>query len=224
MNRYQYGCLAALQKLGMEAGPVPYVATTGRDTDYNANMKQDIWKSMDDETFTTGEESGQGMPSPSKTANENDGAYGTAQGTYDVGGFDANRLLVDRDKRISDANMLAFAANRDMDQSFGPEAAMTQPHGPKMAGLVNPLKIKSPMTNSIGMMGKRTSGLTPKPMGLATPGKNPMGSVMPKATTMPVTGTNMMNNLAGTAGPAAQPMGVDNAMTAASSHVGKLVT
>lgn len=213
-----------MKKLGMEAGAVPYVSTKNRDTDFAANMKQDIWKNFDDRAFSTGEESGIGMPSPAKVASENDGGYGDPTGGYSVGGFDANQNLVDRDKRINDALTAAFETNRLLDQSYGPEAAITQPHGPKMAGLINPMKIKSPMSNSIGMMGKRTSGVTAKPMGISNPLAKPMGMSIPKPGSMPSTGTNIMNNLAGTAGPTAPQMGVDHAMTAAGSHVGKLIT
>lgn len=224
MKNYEFGRYYLLSKLGMEAGIVPYVATKERDSSFSENKKQDFWKNFDDQAFVTGEESGVGMPSPSKVATENDGAYGAPSGSYGVGGLDANQALPDRSKRISDALSAAFESNRLYDQSYGPEAAITQPHGPKLGGLINPLKIKSPMSSSVGMMGKRTSGIAPKPMGISNPLSKPMGMSIPKPGSMPSVGTNIQNNLAGTAGPTVPPMGVDHAMTSAGSHVGKLIS
>lgn len=223
MNYYQYGCLRALEKLGMEAGPVAYATTESRDSSFADNRKQELWKSVDDEPFATGEESSIGMPSPSKVATENDGAYGAPEGSYGVGGQDANSVLPDRLQRRLDSISRGFDVNSSIDQSYAPEASNTQPFGNKMGGLINPLKIKSPMSSSVGMMGKRTSGITPKPLGMQSPLAKPMGMNIPKPGALPSMGTNIMNNMAGTAGPMVPPVGMDNAMTAASSHVGKLV-
>lgn len=133
---YAHGRQHALVKLGMDAGPAPYAATETRDSSFSDNKKQLLWKSMDDEPFMTGEESGVGMPSPSKEASENDGGYGEPSGPYGAGAYDANADKVDRDQRNSDSVARGFETNRLLDQSYAPEVAMTQPHGSKMAGLM----------------------------------------------------------------------------------------
>jgi len=130
---YTHGCHVALTKLGMEAGPAPYAPTDVRDSTFADNKKQLLWKNMDDEAFMTGEESGIGMPSPSKEASENDGGYGDPSGPYGAGSYDANADKVDRDQRNSDSVARGFETNRLLDQSYGPEASTTQPHGMKFA-------------------------------------------------------------------------------------------
>jgi hypothetical protein len=130
---YNYGRDIARMKLGMEAGVVPYAPSDSRDSSYSDNKKQLLWKNTDDEPFVTGDESGVGMPSPNKEASENDGGYGQGDGPYAAGSFDANREYPDHEQRNRDSIARAFETNRLSDQSFAPEAAMTQPHGPKLA-------------------------------------------------------------------------------------------
>jgi len=139
---YLHGQIHALQKLGMvdTVGPVAYKPAQTRGVDLgNANTKQEFWKNFDSEPFVTGEESSLGMPSAPKTGSlrklgtENDYGYGQSPGLTPIGGYDADQERVDRNKRLSDAMQNAFAANEAYDQSYAPESASTQPHGPKMA-------------------------------------------------------------------------------------------
>ena len=212
MNYYQYGRLQALVKLGMDAGVVPYVRSEARDSPVFDNKAQLLWKSVDDEPFVTGEESGVGMPSPAKTGSENDGGYGDAMGSYGVGGLDAQQDLPDRNYRNEDAMRQAFETNRLMDQSTMPEAAATQPHGPKMA-------MSFPKAPGIKMPGagealnprgpNSTRGLTANPL------RPPTINSLPKG--------NTMNSLSGTlpkvpntsrwAGPAGRSHVGKNALT-----------
>ena len=137
MRTYDFGCIQALRKLGMAAdvGPIAYAPVSSRDSSLGVeNKRQDFWKSVDDEPFTTGTESGLSMPSGSKTGS--DYGYGQPMGSYGVGGQDANQHLPDRNKRLSDAMQNAFDANEKMDQSYAPESASTQPFGPKMAATI----------------------------------------------------------------------------------------
>lgn len=143
MNHYLHGCCCALIKLGLEASAVPYVRTKLRDSDQLpvANSSQAFWKNFDENPSMTGEESSIGMPSASKAASENDYGYGAANGLYGVGGVDADQNKSDRDLRLKSAIREAIRSNESYDQSYAPEAATTQPFGPKMgAYALNPLK------------------------------------------------------------------------------------
>lgn len=194
MNYYQYGRLQALVKLGMDAGIVPYVRSEARDSPVFDNKAQLLWKSVDNEPFVTGEESGVGMPSPAKTGSENDGGYGDAMGSYGVGGLDAQQALPDRNYRNEDAMRQAFEPNRLMDQSTMPEAAFTQPHGPKMA-------MSFPKAPGIKMPGagaalnprgpNLTRGLTANPLRPPTLNSLPKGNTMNR---MSGTIPNLTNN------------------------------
>lgn len=162
---YTHGRKVALLKLGMEAGPAPYAPTDVRDSTFADNKKQLLWKNMDDEPFMTGEESGIGMPSPSKEASENDGGYGDPSGPYGAGAYDANADKVDRDQRNSDSVARGFETNRLLDQSYGPEAATTQPHGSKLA-FPTGLNAKAGVTGAAAMGHGR--GVLPKLPGVNT--------------------------------------------------------
>lgn len=194
MNYYQYGRLQALVKLGMPAGVVPYAAAESDNSSMFDNKKQLLWKSVDDEPFVTGEESGIGMPSPAKTGSENDGGYGEPSGAYGAGGRDANQDLPDRDYRNQDATRQAFETNRLIDQSTMPEAAITQPHGPKM-GMAFPKApgIKMPgMGAALNPRGPNmTRGLTGNPLGTPTFNSLSKGNVMNR---MSGTIPNLTNN------------------------------
>lgn len=175
---YTHGCRVALIKLGMEAGPAPYASTDVRDSTFADNKKQLLWKNMDDEAFMTGEESGIGMPSPSKEASENDGGYGDPSGPYGAGAYDANTDKVDRDQRNSDSVARGFETNRLLDQSYGPEAAITQPHGPKLA-FPTGLNAKAGISGAANM--GRNMGALPKlpsPMGVKGIGQNARAGTM----------------------------------------------
>lgn len=161
MRYYDYGCLRALMKIGMAAdvGPIPYAPTTSRDSNLGVeNKKQDLWKSVDDESHI-------GMPSAPKTGAEL--GYGSSVGTYGIGGADANQHLPDRDKRLSDAIQNAFTANTQYDQSYAPESPSTQPYGPKMAAAIRAIAAPSSRNAfSVPRLGGRpptntTSGMLP---------------------------------------------------------------
>jgi hypothetical protein len=165
---YKLGAMQALNKLGM-ADAIPYVSTRARDVDYaNANRKQEFWKNFDDEPLSTGEESSIGMPSPAKTGSENDYGYGQPTGAYGTGGRDENQHLSDRNKRLSDAIQNAFAANETYDQSYAPESAATQPHGPKMAMTFGIAAPKS-STRQFGKVPGLTQRPTSSTMGMSVP-------------------------------------------------------
>jgi hypothetical protein len=69
-----------------------------------------------------------------KMASQSDAGYARfSDGIYGVGAADANRLMVDRDLRNQLSIQRAFDTNNNLDASFGPEPAMTQPHGSEKA-------------------------------------------------------------------------------------------
>jgi len=171
MRYYEYGRLRALMKIGMtsDVGPISYAPSQFRNSDLGVeNKKQDFWKSIDDEPSVTGNESGIGMPSAPKTGSEL--GYGSSVGTYDIGGSDANQHLPDRNKRLSDAMQNAFTANEQYDQSYAPEAASTQPYGPKLAAAAMRIAAPKPPGNTFGVPrlggrpgGNTTMGMQPTP-------------------------------------------------------------
>lgn len=134
---YLRGVNAAQQKLGTASGGIPYSprnSSRNPQFDYTANKRNDLWSEFDQSTLTTGEESSLGMPSPggaNKTGGVEDGQYSMHDGPYAQGGFDHNLGKPDelRDQILSSAIEEAFQANQDYDVSYGPESAMTQPHG-----------------------------------------------------------------------------------------------
>ena len=111
--------------------PIEHKSRSQREPfDFAADKKDELWREMDRETATTGEESGIGMPSAGgvdKNAGLSDGGYGDTEGPYAQGSFDANQHLVDRDKRLRSAIEEAFLSNENYDKSYGPESATTQP-------------------------------------------------------------------------------------------------
>jgi len=99
-HAYKLGRYAALIKLGTEAGPIAYAPRDGHEHEPVAeNNLQQILLEMSREPAVTGEESGIGMPSPSKVGSLNDGGYSQGTGVYGVGGYDADINKVDRDDR-----------------------------------------------------------------------------------------------------------------------------
>jgi hypothetical protein len=191
MRYYEFGRLRALVKIGMvsDVGPIAYASSRSRDSDLGVeNKKQDFWKSIDDEPSITGNESGIGMPSAPKTGSEL--GYGSSVGTYDIGGSDANQHLSDRDKRLSDAMQNAFTANTQYDQSYAPEAASTQPYGPKLAAAAMRIAAPKPGGNAFGVPrlggrpgGNTTMGMQPTPATTIKPptGLSPQHSVAQNA-------------------------------------------
>lgn len=162
---YEYGQRIALVKLGMEAGIAPYAPTDVRDSSYADNKKQLLWKNVDDTAFVTGDESGAGMPSPSKEASENDSGYGDANSVYAIGSYDANKDMPDHAQRTRDNVSRGFEKNELLDESYGPEAAITQPHGPKLA-----VAFPTGMNAKAGISGAASMRSTvPKLPGMANP-------------------------------------------------------
>jgi len=137
---YVSGLNAARTKVGAVAGPIAYAP---RDQQENHTLSdknmQLAWLDADRKPSVTGEESGIGMPSPGKEASHklggmSDGGYSAfSNGEYGSGSQDADRLRADSDYRKSDAARRAFVTNENIDQSFGPEPATTQPHGSRYA-------------------------------------------------------------------------------------------
>lgn len=174
MRYYEYGCLRALIKIGMAAdvGAIPYASTPTKNSDLGSeNNRQALWKSVDEEPVVTGNESGLGMPSAPKTGAEL-GYSNNHTGTYAIGGSDASQDLPDRNKRLSDAIQNAFRSNEQYDQSYAPEAAFTQPHGPKMAAMAR--AIAAPSARS-SFSTPRLGGRTPN----ATMGMQPAQNIKP---------------------------------------------
>jgi len=107
-------------------------------------------------------------PVDTKTGSEL--GYGSSVGTYDIGGSDANQHLADRNKRLSDAMQNAFTANEQYDQSYAPEAASTQPYGPKLAAAAMRIAAPKPPGSTFGVPrlggrpgGNTTMGMQPTP-------------------------------------------------------------
>jgi len=121
------GCLAARLKLGTAAGAIEYApGPPGETPTNNDNMVQEQQLHAKRE------------PAPAfmvpKMASQSDAGYAQyGDGLYGVGAADANRLLVDRDLRNRLSIQRAFDTNNNLDASFGPEPAMTQPHGSEKA-------------------------------------------------------------------------------------------
>jgi hypothetical protein len=159
-HAYYAGHVAALSKLGTEAGPIAYSPRDGADHNpVSENNLQQILLEMNREPAVTGDESGIGMPSPSKTGSLNDGGYAASgTGIYSTGGTDLDRS--DRDYRKRNNIERAFATNEAIDTSYGPEPAMTQPHGSKYANSLTG-GLKNPLTSGNSSM-RLSNSLTPK--------------------------------------------------------------
>lgn len=131
----QQGLLLIMQKLGMVA-PKTHAPRTAREVvNFSAHKMPELWREIDAEPAITGEESSLGMTSAggvNKNGALEDGGYGDAEGPYAVGSFDANQVLPTRYQRLLSAIQEAFRSNEDYDQSYAPEAAVTQPHGAKL--------------------------------------------------------------------------------------------
>lgn len=175
---YLSGALAIRQKLATVAGPIAYAKRSSSEHgDYEANRRQDFWNEFDQEPKQTGEESGLGMPSAGgidKTADSGDSTSGH-EGVYAQGGFDADAADPNRFKRMSSAMREAFEANKDYDQSYADEPAITQPHGSKYAA------------GGMGL-GGITSGLpssSTSMMGIGQAPKPPQAPQMPQAPKLP---------------------------------------
>ena len=161
-HAYYLGQAAALQKLGTEAGPIAYADRDGAEHDPVAqNNLQQILLEMSREPAVTGEESGVGMPSPSKVGSLNDGGYATSgSGVYSNGGYDADIDKVDRDQRKRNNIDRAFATNEAIDTSYGPEPAATQPHGSKYANSLTG-SLRNPLTQGNASL-RQSNSLNPK--------------------------------------------------------------
>ena len=204
---YHCGVEPALVKLGTAAGPIAYAP---RDTQENHTLSdknmQLAWLGADREPAVTGEESGIGMPSPGKEASWKraglgDGGYAAfSNGEYGSGSVDANRVLPDREQRLSNNIDRAFVTNEKIDSSTGPEPATTQPQGSKYASM-----LKQAIGSAMGIGG----GLRNAGMGSAksmmgaggTPGlqaPKPPRAVDPRADKPP--GMNLQNAIQTTSG------------------------
>jgi hypothetical protein len=128
-SAYLLGASTLRAKLGAVAGPIAYAPRNAPDnhTLSDTNMQM-AWVEADR------------RPAPSvdtadaKLAGLDAGGYASfSNGLYGVGSADANQGLVDKDLRQTDTINRAFATNAAVDQSFGPEPAITQPHGSRYA-------------------------------------------------------------------------------------------
>lgn len=121
MTYYTLGQQNALTKLGMLSGTAGAVCyKPGRDkSNSRGNEKQDLWAEFDQR--------------PDKTYEEKFGSDSTP--FPGIGGRDANRGVPHRDQIQSSAMQESFEALNKYDPSFGPEPAMTQPHGSAKLGM-----------------------------------------------------------------------------------------
>jgi len=211
---YTIGQLNARAKVGTAAGPIAYAP---RNTEENHTLSdknmQLAWLGADREPATTGEESGIGMPSPGKEASYkragmSDGGYAAfSNGEYGAGGQDADRLRVDSDYRKSDAVRRGFATNENIDQSFGPEPATTQPHGSRYAAFRVDLEKLSAALGG-GLRNAGMSGGARSMMGntLSAPKPPPMQALDPRANKPP--GMNLQHEVATTSSNADSSMSI----------------
>lgn len=131
------GRLSALIKLGVGVityAPLPSGTSDEEDLP-SMKKKDDLWREFDSRTFTTGEESALGSPSPPKVASDD---YSTTAPEGAVGGRDANADSPLRSDIIRSAINESFRRNEIWDPSQGPEPAMTQPYGSEKTALANP--------------------------------------------------------------------------------------
>lgn len=160
---YRYGQFVCLVKLGM-VGAIDYKQTENRTPGLGAaRNSESVWRNFDTRSATTGDESSSTIPAEIKTGTENDLGYGSAEGAFGIGGYDADKDRIDVDQRIQDAIRQAFESNRLYDMSYGAEPAMTQPHGSDKVGMVAAPGIRPPTAGREGVLkslGTATKGLT----------------------------------------------------------------
>lgn len=163
-NYYRLGKYAALRKLSTAPGTITYAARPEDEKNTLAeNNAQLIWLQNNRST----------VDATTKQADLNSGGFSQfSNGLYGSGGLDGNRPKPDRNLRRSIDIQNAFDANEAYDQSYGPESAMTQPHGSKAASLKDILDYRRKTAASSSTFGVG-SALKPTTVAPGTKSLNP---------------------------------------------------
>lgn len=169
---YLKGALHARSKVAVMAAPILYAPRKSqKKMDHAADEHSNLWDEIDRSLNTW------------NTKISSDGFYGQ-------GGVDADQPDPNRFKRMSSAMQQAFNANDSYDQSYGPESAMTQPHGAKYAAGMGLGSVTAGMPSSSTSMTSITKAPTapkmpampgamkpPDPRGAKPPGMGAMNAI-----------------------------------------------
>lgn len=186
---YLAGRKAARIKLGTEPGTISYAPRRGP-TDFATERRDRAWRENDSRVFQTGEESSLGALNKTGTYAQHSGPIG--QGSVDATPPER------RGQCLRNAIDNAFNANEQIDQSFGPESAATQPHGSKAAAAGTTFGVGASLTQGQGMGAPTPSPFkSPKPPKVRDPrADKPPGMNLQHGISTNVNAADTMSNMA----------------------------